>query len=151
MPFYLETNYPTTLIVVRKNSLSHLKFWVAILMFEYNIHFLYFDILVHKIDFYPVSAYTTPVFLRLGVNLSEKYHSYVLHLIIFLCVTSIVWSWLSITPKHAAKNKTDIKLTVVEILCFPSACSVNTLIFLLTLWQATKAQRGSRGIALLFL
>jgi hypothetical protein len=59
-------------------------------MFQYHIYLLYFEILTYKLDIYLVPSYTIPGFLRLKAHLCEKYHYYILDLIIFLYLSLIL-------------------------------------------------------------
>jgi hypothetical protein len=67
----------------------------------------------------PVLAYTTPIFVKLRSQLSEKVSLKWIIFLIFLCIFLIARYGFSLKLKHTASNKTNINSVVIDSLYFP--------------------------------
>jgi hypothetical protein len=84
---------------------------------------------IYELESFVVSAYITPIiFVKMRLQLSKMHNSNGLYLNYLFCVFLIVRRQLSQKPKRV---KVKVKVFTLE--------------------QAMKAQRGNRGIALLFI
>lgn len=101
----LTENCTPRCLIYWRTSHSRSKYWQTILMFEYDINLLYFNI--HNFYCYVVSASTTPVVVQLRLQLSVRLSVTYLYNGLYSppCIFWIAGWGRFQKPKHVTGNK----------------------------------------------